>query len=93
MRYHAILLSLAFAALFALPVHTFAQRPADASGRALDQAARTEVIDELIKKLNSIYVFPDMAKKMEQALRARQAKKEYDGIISGSEFAKVLMTT
>jgi hypothetical protein len=58
--------------------------------RPLDDAARSAVIDELINKLNRIYVFPEMAKKMEQAIRARQAKKEYDAITSGQEFAKVL---
>ncbi len=85
-----LLLCLVFATSLALPVHTSAQRSADAPDRALDDAARSAVIDGLIKKINSIYIFPDMAKKMEQAIRARQANKEYDAITSGREFAKVL---
>jgi hypothetical protein len=59
-------------------------------GASLDNATRSIVIDELIKKLNSNYAFPEMAKKMEVAIRARQANKEYDTITSGPEFAKVL---
>jgi hypothetical protein len=78
------LLCLIFTVLLAN--RAIAQRPGD----ALDNAARSAVIDELIKKLNSVYAFPDMAKRMEQAIRARQAKKEYDAITSGREFAKVL---
>jgi C-terminal processing protease CtpA/Prc len=40
--------------------------------------------------LNKAYVFPDVAKKMDEAVRARQAKKEYDAISSSQEFAKVM---
>jgi hypothetical protein len=90
MRGRKILLFMAFIAPLALPVHTIAQRPADVLDRLLDDAARSAVIDELIKKINRIYIFPDVAKKMEQAIRARQAKNEYDAITSGREFAKVL---
>ena len=90
MRGRTILLCLAFAMPLALPVHTIAQRPADVPDRALDDAVRSAVIDGLIKQLNSVYIFPDVAKKMEQAIRSRKAKKEYDTITSGREFAKVL---
>jgi hypothetical protein len=89
MRGRTVLLCLVFAVPLALPVHTVAQQPADNPDRPLDAAARSAVIDGLIKQLNSVYIFPDVAK-MEQAIRARQAKKEYDTITSGREFAKVL---
>ena len=85
-----ILLFLAFSAPLVLPIGTSAQRPADTPQPALDDAARAAVIDGLIEKLNSTYVFPDVAKKMEQAIRARQAKKEYAAITSGPELARVL---
>jgi hypothetical protein len=85
-----ILLRLAFATSLALPVHAAAQKPAGPPDRAVDDTARAAVIDGLIKKLNSIYVYPDVAKKMEQAIRARQAKKEYDAITDGREFARAL---
>jgi C-terminal processing protease CtpA/Prc len=81
-----VLLCLALATPLALPFQAIAQRPAG----ALDDAERSAVIENLIKKLNSVYIFPDVAKKMEQAIRARQAKKEYDAVTSGQEFARML---
>ena len=64
-----------------------APQPADVT---LDAAARDAVIDGALKALNDSYVFPETAKKMEAAIRARQQRKEYDAITSGREFAKVL---
>ncbi len=57
---------------------------------ALDAAARTEVIDGALKALNEGYVFPDVAQKMEEAIRARQQRKEYDSVTSGRELARML---
>jgi hypothetical protein len=42
----------------------------------IDAAARTQVIDGVLKRLNDSYVFPEVAKKMEQAIRERVGKKE-----------------
>src|SRR5690349_12471622 len=56
----------------------------------IDAATRTQVIDGILKRLNDSYVFPDVAKKMEQAIRERVAKKEYDQITSSKEFATKL---
>ncbi|HYO63656.1 MAG TPA: S41 family peptidase [Pyrinomonadaceae bacterium] len=56
----------------------------------VDAAARNEVIDSLLKRLNESYVFPDVAKRMEQAVRTRQANKEYDQLSSASAFAQAL---
>ncbi len=53
-------------------------------------AARSSVIEGLIKELNDGYVFPETAKKMEDDLRARSAKKEYDSITSSRAFAEKL---
>ncbi len=53
----------------------------------IDAATRTQVIDGILKRLNDSYVFPDVAKKMEQSLRERAGKKEYDQITSAKEFA------
>jgi hypothetical protein len=86
----ASLIALAFTLLLAMPGNAVAQRPAGSTDRALDDDARAAVIDGLLQKLNSTYVLPDVAKKMEQSIRARQAKKEYDAVTSGKEFAKVL---
>jgi retinol-binding protein 3 len=67
-----------------------AQNAAQPSDIAVDAAARTEVIDGALKALNDAYVFPDVAKKMEEAIRARQQRKEYDVITSGRQLAQIL---
>ena len=56
----------------------------------IDATARKQVIDTILKRLNESYVFPDVAKKMEQSIRDRVAKKEYDQITSSKEFATKL---
>lgn len=65
-------------------------QPPTTPERSLDAVARNMVIEELVKQLHRIYVYPEVARKMEQAIRARQAKKEYDSITSGAELAKAL---
>src|SRR6185295_14622427 len=56
----------------------------------IDAATRTQVIDGILKRLNDSYVFPEVAKKMEQSIHERVAKKEYDQITSAKEFAATL---
>ena len=56
----------------------------------IDAATRTQVIDGILKRLNDSYVFPQVAKKMEQSIRERVEKKEYDQITSAQEFARTL---
>ena len=56
----------------------------------IDAATRTQVIDGILKRLNNSYVFPDVAKKMEQSIRERVDKKEYDQITSAKQFATKL---
>jgi len=78
------------AILLTLSIRAIAQQPPAAPDRPLDAATRNRVIDELLKQIDRIYVYPEVAKQMEAAIRARQAKKEYDGITSGQELARVL---
>src|SRR5215217_9666932 len=56
----------------------------------IDAATRTQVIDGILKRINDSYVFPDIAKKMDQSIRERAGKKEYDQITSAKEFATKL---
>ncbi|HEX3185003.1 MAG TPA: S41 family peptidase [Pyrinomonadaceae bacterium] len=56
----------------------------------IDAATRTQVIDSILKRLNDSYVFPEVAKKMEQSIKDRATKKEYDQITSAKEFATKL---
>ena len=70
---------------FALPL--FAQEQPDLT---ITAAERTKVIEDSIVALNRYYVFPDVAKKMEQALRARVTKGEYASITSARALADKL---
>lgn len=56
----------------------------------IDAATRARVIDGAIAKLNESYVFPDIAKKMSDDVRARQKRGEYDSVTDGDAFAKLL---
>jgi retinol-binding protein 3 len=58
----------------------------------IDAATRTKVIDGILKRINDSYVFPEVAKKMEQSIRERVDKKEYDEITSAKQFAMKLTT-
>jgi len=68
----------------------FAQGPPAGPDMTVDAAMRAEVIDGALKALNDNYVFPEVAKKMEQAIRERQQHKEYDSITSARTFAQTL---
>jgi CubicO group peptidase (beta-lactamase class C family) len=57
-----------------------------------DAAARAAVIEGALKNLNDAYVFPDVAKKMEQAIRERMARKEYDEITRPAQLVSLLTT-
>lgn len=48
------------------------------------------MIENSIARLNDRYVFPEVAKKMEQAVRARAARGEYEKITSARELAETL---
>lgn len=63
--------------------------PADMNIK-IDAATKARVIDGAVANLNEFYVFPESAKKMEEALRARQKKGEYDAVIDGDAFAEML---
>jgi C-terminal processing protease CtpA/Prc len=58
--------------------------------RKLDAATRTRVIDAVVARLAELYVFPEMAKKMEQALREHQKNGAYDAIGNSRAFAALL---
>lgn len=56
----------------------------------IDRAARSAIIDSLTTALNTIYVFPDVAKKIEKDLKRKLKKKEYDDINTLSAFTNRL---
>lgn len=56
----------------------------------IDAATRARVIEAAIEKLDEFYVFPDVAKKMGTAVRARAKRGEYDSVTDGAAFADLL---
>jgi C-terminal processing protease CtpA/Prc len=56
----------------------------------LDAATRTQVIEGVIKRFNQSYVFPEVAKTMEQSVREQMRKGEYDKITSAQMLAETL---
>lgn len=64
--------------------------PPEQPDMTLDAAARKEVIENFIKRLNDTYVFPDVAAKMERAVRERLDRGEYDKLSSAKQFAEKL---
>jgi hypothetical protein len=51
---------------------------------------KNQAIDSIIKQLNERYIFPDIAKKMEQHLKKLQKQKKYDKLSDGEAFANQL---
>jgi C-terminal processing protease CtpA/Prc len=87
-----VIFRLAVLCLFVLSVVTAGFAQPEQPDLTIDAATRTQVIDTILKRLNESYVFPDIAKKMEESIRERVAKKEYDQITSAKQFATTLTT-
>jgi hypothetical protein len=56
----------------------------------IDAAERSKVIEGILKHIGDNYVFPEVAEKMQKAIRKRLDNKEYDKVTSGNELAKLL---
>jgi C-terminal processing protease CtpA/Prc len=85
-----MLISTILMAALLLPVSTFAQSRVSQPDLTIDAATRAEIIEGVIKRLNDFYVFPEIAKQMETAIRGRLRNKEYDRITSAAVFARTL---
>jgi hypothetical protein len=51
------------------------------------------VIDGAAAAMNEFYVYPEIAKKMAEDVRARQKKGEYDAVEDADAFATLLTIT
>ena len=85
-----VIFRLAVICLLALSGATIGFAQPEQPDLTIDAATRTQVVDAILKRLNDSYVLPDIAKKMEQSIRERVEKKEYDQIASAKDFAKKL---
>ncbi|HYV04954.1 MAG TPA: hypothetical protein VFB82_10225, partial [Blastocatellia bacterium] len=70
---YSITLALAVFALLSMQ-GARAQGPQDQPDLTIDATTRSSVIESALKNLNANYVFPETAKKMEQAVRERIAR-------------------
>jgi retinol-binding protein 3 len=94
---HVVVIVVLIAMAVLIPLRVLGQQQAPQSvappappDMTVDAATKSMVVDNLIKELNDGYVFPDVAKKVEADLRARQKNMEYDAITSSRDFAKKL---
>jgi len=71
-------------------ISTLAQPPREQPDRTIDAATRAEIIESVFKRLNDLYVFPEVAQNMEKSVRERMGKKEYDQTTSAAGFADML---
>ncbi len=86
-----VLLTAALVLISLLPLSTWAQAPgAERPDKVIDAKMQLEVIDSVTQTLNEIYVFPDVAKKMEKYLRSQYKKKAYKDITSLDQFTQKL---
>jgi hypothetical protein len=76
--------------MIVLPGDAPAQGPPEQPDMTIDATARAEVFQTIVKRLGEAYVFPEVAAKMGEALRARAARGEYEQITSAKEFAAKL---
>ncbi|WP_332848797.1 S41 family peptidase [Massilia sp. S19_KUP03_FR1] len=63
---------------------------AHAAAPPLDTAARGELIAALAKQLDDYYVYPDVARKLGQALRVKLGQGGYDALTEPKAFARTL---
>jgi hypothetical protein len=71
-------------------VRLLAQQPPPGPDMTVDAATRAAVIDGALGALNEAYVFPEVAAKIEQSIRARQTRHEYDAVTSARAFTELL---
>ncbi|MET0556825.1 MAG: S41 family peptidase [Vicinamibacteria bacterium] len=84
-------LLLAFAAVSTIPA-VAASQPARAGqpDLTIDGATRARVLSRAVDVLNRSYVFPDVARKMEEAVRAKEKAGGYEALASAAAFARAL---
>lgn len=85
----ALILSLTLILTFS-GITVFAQQMGGQPDMTIDPATRAQTIDAILTQLNDRYIFPDVAKKMENDVRMRLQNKEYDQITSAKEFSQKL---
>lgn len=73
-----------------LSATSLAQAQAEQTDLPINAATRTQVIEAVLSRLHEFYVSPEIAARMEQSVRARMQKGEYDKINSSALLAQTL---
>jgi hypothetical protein len=76
--------------LFLNTLDAHSQQGAPPEDKKIDAKMQAAIIDSVTQTLNEIYVFPDVARKMEKHLRLQYKKKAYQNITSLNEFTRKL---
>jgi C-terminal processing protease CtpA/Prc len=63
-----------------------------ASDVHLDVPMRSEIIEELLQKLHTYYIFPEVAISIEEPIRRRLSNDEYNDIVTVSALCEILTT-
>ena len=79
--------------LFALSMTTTSSVVAQQLTPALNAERRAAVLAEIESRLGGMYIFPDVAAKMNEDLRARAARGEFDAMTDAESFAQRLTET
>ena len=72
------------------PTTTQPPRQPEQPDMTIDAGVRAQVIEDVLKNLQEAYVYPETAKRMEEAIRERVAKKEYESVTSAKALAQML---
>jgi C-terminal processing protease CtpA/Prc len=82
-------ITLALFVLFVLNVYSQQQQPNGnpPPDMPIDAATKAQIINDLTRELNESYIFADVAKNMETAVKQKLQGKAYDGITGSREFA------
>ena len=81
---------LAAATMLLVPAARAAGQEGSKADLSVDAATRKAVVDAVLAELNESYVFPEVAKQMETAIRSRASRGEYDAVALGPVFADLL---
>jgi len=76
--------------LFINAVDVHGQQGTPSPDKKIDARIQAEIIDSVTQALNEIYVFPDVAKKMEKYLHQQYKKNAYRDLTSLNEFTQKL---
>jgi retinol-binding protein 3 len=78
------------ASAFIRPIKQTQQNDSRANGQAAENQDRQRVVEAAIANLNSYYVYPDVARKMADALLQHQKAGDYDAVVNGAALAALL---